>query len=193
VHLGVSVENQATADERVPILLETPAWVRFVSAEPLLERVDLRSYMAAALMTNDGRRLMSGAPETGAAGGRWQWPLDWVIAGGESGPGARPCALEWLEDIVEACRESAVPAFVKQLGSFCVAESRSVPADMYTDAHRPPEVPGHPGHVWGWRAGLEDRAGGDIEAFPDELRVRMFPGQKWAPRPEPVVDPEACF
>jgi protein gp37 len=95
--LGVSVENQASADERIPLLLQTPAAVRFVSCEPLLGPVDLR----------DGLGLM------GAMG-----DLDWVIAGGESGPGARPMHPDWARGLRDQCAAAGVPFFFKQWGEF---------------------------------------------------------------------------
>ena len=95
VWLGVSVENQAMADERIPILLNTPAALRFLSVEPLLAPVDLRPWLA-----DDSHRP------------------DWVIVGGESGPKARPCDMWWIWNIVhQQCFDYGVPVFVKQLGS----------------------------------------------------------------------------
>ncbi len=95
VHLGVSVENQAAADERIPLLLQTPAVVRFISAEPLLGEVILR------------------------------WPfvatdphLDWVIVGGESGPGARPMHPDWARGLRDQCVAAGVPFFFKQWGKW---------------------------------------------------------------------------
>ena len=97
VWLGVSVENQRMADERIPLLTETPVAVRFISAEPLLEEIDLSSPILEA--------------DCAAC-------LDWVIVGGESGPYARPCDLAWVRSIREQCRSASVPCFVKQLGTF---------------------------------------------------------------------------
>lgn len=99
VWLGVTAENQRTADERIPILLETPASVRFVSLEPLLERIDIRTLI----------------------GKHWaqpiiySYPIDWVIVGCESGPKKRECKIEWVEDVVNQCKSAGVAVFVKQL------------------------------------------------------------------------------
>ena len=98
VWLGVSVENQRMANERIPILLSTPAAVRFVSAEPLLDSVYLRT---------------SWMSENSVVGLK---PLDWIICGGESGPKARPCDLSDVYRIVQNCRDFSIPCFVKQLG-----------------------------------------------------------------------------
>ena len=96
VWLGTSVENQRWADIRIPLLLQTPARVRFISAEPLLGPVDLRSY--------------TWTKEQGAMRPR----LDWVICGGESGPGRREMDLDWARSLRDQCRAAGVPFFFKQ-------------------------------------------------------------------------------
>ena len=112
VHLGVSVENQHWADERIPLLLQTPAAVRFVSCEPLLGPVDLT-------MLRDGQLdALAGDARTSAgeiyAGGRG---LDWVICGGESGPHRRPFDLAWARSLRDQCRAAGVAYFFKQTGA----------------------------------------------------------------------------
>lgn len=97
VWLGMSVEDQPTADERMPVLSATPAAVRYVSAEPLLGPVDLRPWLVAT-------------PR-----------LDWVIVGGESGPGARPMHPDWVRSLRDQCAEAGVPFFFKQWGEFSPA------------------------------------------------------------------------
>ncbi len=101
--LGVTAENQRTADERIPILLQIPAAVRFVSVEPMLEFVDLSYWL-------------NGAPEQYAPD-RWQQtypPLDWVIAGPETGPKARKADNEWFRDLRRQCFIARVPYFLKK-------------------------------------------------------------------------------
>ncbi len=105
--LGVSVENQKTADERIPILLQIPAAVRFVSVEPMLEYINLSSQL-------------NGYPECTGANGRPHWfqtypPLDWVICGCESGPNRRPCKVEWIHSLEQHCFHAHVPFFLKQM------------------------------------------------------------------------------
>lgn len=141
VWLGVSCEDQRRADQRIPLLLETPAAIRFISAEPLLGPLKLDSWLPWNFDTypNVGPRL------------------DWVIVGGESGPHARPCALEWIDDIVRQCRSAGAPVFVKQLGAYVVSEERM------------------DGDVWAWRAGFRDRKGADPSEWPDRLCVREYP------------------
>lgn len=95
---GVTVENQAAADERLPALLgaERPAGsVRWASVEPLLGPVNLRPWLRSSI----GRKGLS-----------------WVVVGGESGRGARPLDLTWVRDLRDQCREAGVPFFVKQTG-----------------------------------------------------------------------------
>lgn len=100
VWLGVSIEDQETADERIPLLLQTAAAVRFVSCEPLLGPVDLVEAM--------------GMREPGARYNGWA-ELHWIIVGGESGPKARPMAIEWAEVLRYQCQTAGVPFFMKQL------------------------------------------------------------------------------
>jgi protein gp37 len=122
VWLGVTVENQRFADERIPILLDTPAAVRFISAEPLLGPLRI-----GQLDTPKGAvfPLVSGAlwPEGGTpddieffGGSYGASHLDWLIVGGESGPKHRPFNVEWARFIVEQCHDAGVACFVKQLG-----------------------------------------------------------------------------
>lgn len=93
VWAGTSVENQEAADKRIPHLLKCPAAIRFLSCEPLLGPIDLV----------DKTRTYRPAIE-----------VDWVIVGGESGPGARPCNVAWIRDIVGQCKAAGVATFVKQ-------------------------------------------------------------------------------
>lgn len=133
VHLGVSVEDQATADERIPLLLETPAALRFVSYEPVLGPVDfaevnyderLKHHLRAAL----GQAAVDDTDWDGCSAldvlnGTWfdGWDsgtdgkrIDWLIAGGESGPRHRPMEIAWLDNAVVQCRAAGVPVWVKQ-------------------------------------------------------------------------------
>jgi protein gp37 len=107
VWLGVSVEDQRSADERIPLLLKTPAAVRFVSCEPLLGPVDLW----------DARYSNPNGGKTGAVT-NWPGGLDWVIAGGESGPKARPMHPDWVRGIRDQCLAGNVPFFFKQWGEW---------------------------------------------------------------------------
>lgn len=99
VWLGVSVENQRYADERIPELLETPAAVRFISAEPLLERVNILRPAGITTKANP-------------------YGIHWVICGGESGPRARPMHPAWVRSLRDQCQVAGVPFFFKQWGEW---------------------------------------------------------------------------
>lgn len=104
VWFGVSIEDQATADERIPSLLDSPAAVRFLSCEPLIGPIDL------------------------SAGLLWlkQFPIEpnihWVIVGGESGPKARPMHPDWVRSLRDQCQATSVPFFFKQWGEWIPGE-----------------------------------------------------------------------
>jgi protein gp37 len=100
VWLGVSCEDQKTADERIPLLLKTPAAVRFISAEPLIGPMDIEPYLGLADI--DAVNPM----------------LDWVIVGGESGPDARPMHPGWARALRDQCQLAGVPFFFKQWGQW---------------------------------------------------------------------------
>ena len=114
VWLGVSCEDQKTADERIPLLLQTPAAVRFVSLEPLLGAISLR-WMSAWPGSPHGAALKPTGDTNHLDGLRL---LDWVIAGGESGPGARPMHPDWVRGIRDQCVAAKVPFFFKQWGEY---------------------------------------------------------------------------
>jgi protein gp37 len=141
VWMGTSVENQKRADERIPELRKIPARVRFLSVEPMLGPVDFHSPASVA-------------------------GIHWAIFGGESGPGARPCAIDWIRDGVKQCRAAGVAPFVKQLGSRPM--SRPEPPPSY-----PPRSGKYVDH--GDRLDLIDKKGGDMSEWPEDLRVREFP------------------
>jgi protein gp37 len=127
IWLGVSVENQETADERIPQLLAIPAAVKFVSYEPALGPVDFNDQPL-------------------------DW-LDWIIVGGESGPKARPCNVEWARSTIAQCQAAGVACFIKQLG-----------AKPYCDPACDDST-----------VKLHDSHGGDPAEWPEDLRVRQFP------------------
>jgi protein gp37 len=111
--LGVSAEDQATADERIPLLLDTRAAVRVLSAEPLLGPIDLIRLPRAGNMHD----WLTGERETALT--KDSTPrLGWVIAGGESGPGARPMHPDWPRQLRDQCQVAGVPFFFKQWGEW---------------------------------------------------------------------------
>jgi protein gp37 len=149
VILGVSVEDQATADERIPLLLKTPAAIRMVSYEPALGPVDFKRSLRE-VWSPPSLDLETGK-ETPAQ--KHSSRIDWIIVGGESGHGARPCNVEWIRSTVNQCRAASVKCFVKQLG------------------HKPHSGdPATSGHYI-----LKDKKGGDPSEWPSDLRVRETP------------------
>lgn len=129
VALMVSVGNQMDYGRFMPVLLHTPAIMLGLSVEPMLGRVDFGSCLPL---------------------------LDWVIFGGESGPGARPCDVRWIRDGVRQCRAAGVPVFVKQLGP------------------RPYQSPPRDGST-GFDLKLRNSKGEDMAEWPEDLRVREWP------------------
>ncbi|PQV52862.1 protein gp37 [Defluviimonas denitrificans] len=141
VWLGTTVENQTEADRRIPRLLSIPAKVHFSSCEPLLGQLDLTKIPYGNPIGNapsfmdalSGRIWMpKGAPD---------WPIDpratvgdrtyvdlcrrlrWIIAGGESGPGARPMHPDWARDLRDQCAAAGVPFLFKQWGEWTPGEN----------------------------------------------------------------------
>lgn len=141
VWLGVSVENQKVMHERIWPLIHVPALTRFVSAEPLLSKIDLG--------------LDAWIQDVGP--GHWydkaKDRIHWVIVGGESGNETgkytyRPCKLDWIKSVVDECKANNIAVFVKQLGTYLSKELK-----------------------------MSDRHGGNIDDFPEELKIRQFPKQ----------------
>ncbi len=111
IWLGVTVENQARADERIPALLATPAAVHFVSIEPCLGPVDLTAIDCDSIL----------------AAFSWVSRVDWVIVGGESGPNRRPFDALWALDLYAQCKSAGVPFFYKQSGALRPGQEDDLP------------------------------------------------------------------
>jgi protein gp37 len=137
VWLGVTAENQLRADERIPLLLNTPAAVRFVSCEPLIERVNLKKinmldeYYINPLIGESWQPLswiFESTPTLGTISKINK--LDWVICGGESGPKARPMHPDWAKSLRDQCQKANVPFFFKQWGEW-------LPSELYSPSIAP--------------------------------------------------------
>lgn len=128
VWLGVTVENQEQADKRIPLLLQTPAQVRFVSIEPMLGPVDLKRYLLHEFQPGDpdygwemecsadgpdGMRQCGYPPDAHPIPG-----ISWAICGGETGPGARPMHPDWVRNLRDQCVNAEVPFFFKGWGEW---------------------------------------------------------------------------
>lgn len=184
VWLGVSVEDQKTADERTALLKETPAAVRFISYEPALAPVKLSLDCGCGDYKKDhengiGKCRMPNDLTHGFMRCDFYRGIDWVIVGGESGPGARPFNIQWARDAIAQCKAAGVPCFVKQFGAYITSRNdtgfegdtpRSWPMDTHTEDETAEVYQGAP-----VRVRLKDRKGGDISEWPQDLRVREFP------------------
>jgi len=149
IWIGVSVEDQQRADERIPLLLQTPATVRFLSVEPQLEAVDLENLPSASGIGRYLNCLSNAGVDPGAD---IPSKIDWVICGGESGPGARPFNLAWAESLLAQCDAANIPFFMKQIGSRPIWPEQNITLI----------IPGN-------------SKGGDPSEWPAHLRVREFP------------------
>jgi protein gp37 len=153
VWLGVSVEDQKTADERIPLLLQTPAALRWVSYEPALGPVTFEFLHYNGICEVDSMRGTHGVIRPhGGTNAR----IDWLVCGGESGPGARPFDLDWARDVREQCTAAGVPFFMKQAGANVYDPSLTASGRSETVHYR-------------------DRKGGDMQEWPHDLRVREYP------------------
>jgi protein gp37 len=138
IWLGVTAENQEQADKRIPILLQIPAAVRFVSVEPMLGPVDLLSndYLGGCIncevCLDNPKTCINRAQDR---------KIDWVICGGESGPGARPMHRDWARELRDQCKAAGVPFLFKQWGEYA-------PNWLYDDNEK--EIPGS---IWMDRMG----------------------------------------
>ncbi len=156
-------------DRRGPELIKIPARFRFLSLEPLLGPISLTAEgfipatgdhpnMVGYMMTpDDGKSGLS----VSRADALRKSGIDWVIVGGESGPGARPCNVAWIRDIVRQCAEADVACFVKQLGANVVQSWDNPSITPSTFAVK-----------------LKHPKGGDPSEWPEDLRVRQMPEVK---------------
>jgi protein gp37 len=198
VHLGVSVENQATADERIPDLQRCPAAIHWISYEPALEATDFsrsrwmwpvcQSWPAGYPSPEAARAAGVALPPTqrqclvsAHAASRF---LKWIVVGGESGPGARPFDISWARSTIKACKAAGVACFVKQLGArpMMRAETREGlragdrPGLEWPEGTRFSTADEHMGTEWQGRwALLKDRKGSVLTEWPQDLRIREYP------------------
>jgi protein gp37 len=127
VHLGVSAENQQWADIRIPALLATPAAVRWLSCEPLLGEIDLSKHLHVRPI---GANLTDAALTPAGARACGLPALDWVVVGGESGPGARPMDPDWARSLRDECQAAGIAYNFKQFGEWApIPPAEARPAD----------------------------------------------------------------
>ena len=168
--LGVTVCNQAEADEKIPILLQTPAAKRFVSVEPMLGAVDLTHFLEAE------ERIYRGDAISGFLD--YEPLLHWVICGGETGPNARPMHPDWVRSLRDQCQDAAVPFFFKGWGewqptldgNFCWKSRRLY---LHPDGN---DVTGIEN---GWNANIAN-----LQRVGKKRAGRLLDGQEWNEVPE---------
>jgi protein gp37 len=172
VHLGVSIEDQATADERVRVLRDCPAAVHWISQEPQLGAIEYHpnTFEWVPILPDEDEE------------GRLLPPIRWIVIGGESGPGARPFDLAWARRTLEQTRRTDTKCFIKQLGARPMATCGRCRGDGI-DPVRVGHDPEYCSECGGASQGSEpepleltDRKGGAMEEWPPDLRVRDLPG-----------------
>lgn len=166
VWLGTSVENQEQADKRIPELLKIPAAVRFLSMEPLLGPVDLLQLSPGYGLNVDALHGESWSGSHQHTGGP---RLDWVIVGGESGPGARPMHTDSARSLRDQCREAGVAFYMKQMGASSFVTLR----DANNPAYRGEMITRY-----------SDRKGAAMDLWPKDLRIREMPKEVACRPPE---------
>jgi protein gp37 len=188
VWLGISAGRQKKLDERTPWLSKTPAALRFLSLEPLLEDLNLRLRKVKGFDVKPvfDCATCGGSGSIGVPGGGMACPtcyddtyggvgyfdaFDWVIVGGESGPGARRCHVEWIRWIVKQCQLAGVPVFVKQLGRIAVTDWGKEDAEWPTHIEQAHDEAG-PCDEYVY---TRDPKGGDWNEWAADLRVREMP------------------
>lgn len=170
--LGVTAENQARADERIPILLQIPAAVRFVSIEPMLGPVDLSKWLGGTWYCETCECTVD--PEF-VPFSEIHYPcenyldfipgIDWVICGGETGPRARPMHPEWVRSLRDQCQAAGISFFLKSWGEYCF------PSQMPEETYQ----------------ALQDRYNLDVEIpwkVGKKAAGRILDGRTWDEMPE---------
>jgi protein gp37 len=156
--LGVSVENKKTRDERVPLLLKTPAAVKMLSIEPLLEDIADDEVFSTYLYSG-----FTEPPHDDV--------INWVIVGGESGASARPCDVAWIRSLVQQAKAAGVACFVKQLGAHIRASGRAMNGwPINTAPGLSSDCSVDPPRIY-----VKHNKGGDPSEWAEDLRVREWP------------------
>lgn len=169
VWLGVSAENQETADDRLARLVKIPAVVRFASLEPMLGPIELDAFQRGVCIACCGAGetyghyfAEDGMGRCDACNGTGEdednLGLDWAVLGGESGPEARPCNIAWIRRALNLCDGSPIAPYVKQVGA--------KPFEDQTLGHR------YDDHTY---IKVRHKSGADPDEWPEDLRVQEFP------------------
>jgi len=178
VWAGTSAGCQPSANKRIPLLLQVPSAVHFLSCEPLIGEVELQYERGWLEPFQEVDPMLNRTPR-----------IDWVIVGAESGPGARTVEINWVRSILAQCRSAGVACFIKQLGRHpfesveCLARNLD-PNDlervMGDTARNPPPAGWCRVHTPDGRQTLTRHlhlkgAGADPAEWPEDLRRREFP------------------
>jgi protein gp37 len=204
VWVGTSVEDQKRADLRIPALLGTPAAVRFLSMEPLLGPVDLVGDWSAGCehvgpaVTHKGTQsvLEPGLIEYDC---EHQTGLDWVIVGGESGPGSRPMHPGWVRSLRDQCVSAGVPFHFKQWGNFAPVDGDPAHGDVWVigqgygsvetrhqgEVGSMPTQPWRPGNVGAEPGRWDDYGDALVRPMHKKLAGRELDGRTWDEFPSP--------
>lgn len=187
VWLGVSVENQKAADERIPLLLQTPAAIRFLSCEPLLGPVSLTHIWAVCPDCNswEVRYPRGDTPYCDDCGAEFTMHavgIDWVIVGGESGHNARQMHPEWARSLRDQCQTAGVPFFFKQWGEWGDFSENRHPGHCADYIFKPDgEVlgAGHSRYGGGVEAGWREHGGAWMSKVGKSKAGRLLDGRTW--------------
>lgn len=158
VWLGITVVNQEEADRDIPKLLQVPAAKRFLSIEPMLGAIDLSQWLFDFAPCHNcpcptPEKSMNGYEDCCPDPEMRPSKIDWVIAGGESGPHARPAHPDWFRSLRDQCGAAGVPFLFKQWGEW----APQMRDDVVVDSHRWPIEPREPsGGVWSYRIGKKN-------------------------------------
>lgn len=195
VWIGTSIENQEQAEKRIPALVEIPAYIHFLSIEPLLGEINIEQYLKCSIVPGpeiDWKlgTILPDPPPPKPRGARLINNIDWVIVGGESGPNARPMHPYWATSIRDQCQVARIPFFFKQWGAWVPVEESDLdlwgcyaaPCEAVTvegtsrcGYYCDPEADLHPDH----RQQLMKRVG-------KKAAGRLLEGQEWNEYPEIV-------
>lgn len=183
IWLGVTAENQQRADERIPVLLETPAAKRFVSIEPMLGPVDLNNILVPSEWQPDPSiclipwyrfDALNAINDDHAIVSKNQ--LDWVICGGETGPGSRPMHPDWVRDLRDQCIQAEVPFFFKSWGDWRAV----IPQNGDQPYQTTPGITGVNGNVAQVvKSHPEDQEGICMERVGKKKAGRVLDGRTW--------------
>ncbi len=174
--LGVSIENQKAADERIPLLLQTPAALRFVSVEPMLEAIKLPLDLCTRKACNDWSSGYCDNPDCN------ERAINWVICGGESGANSRPLHPDWVRSLRNQCTSAQIPFFFKQWGRW---------QPIYDREKDDPDWRRIPGEIPGKVCCMNINGGqgfhGERVTYFKKLKIEHLPlldGERWNQMPE---------